>query len=110
MKKKILSNIKEYKLYYYSLMLLVLVAIIIFATVLLISRGNADPSACDCAEMSKERIEGKMEKLTKTIEEQKLIEENWDKKMLPCEELIEQDKKFGLEMQDCLLSLLKNDN
>ena len=51
-----------------------------------------------------------MEKLTKTIEEQKLIEENWDQKMLPCEELIEQDKKFGLEMQDCLLSLLKNDN
>ena len=84
--------------------------IFLLTTVLLISCGNADPSACDCAEMSKERIEGKMEKLTKTIEEQKLIEENWDQKMLPCEELIEQDEKFGLEMQDCLLSLLKNDN
>ena len=84
--------------------------IFLLTTVLLISCGNADPSACDCAEMSKERIEGKMEKLTKTIEEQKLIEENWDQKMLPCIELIEQDKKFGLEMQDCLLSLLKNDN
>ena len=84
--------------------------IFLLTTVLLISCGNSDPGACDCAEMSKERIEGKMEKLTKTIEEQKLIEENWDRKMLPCEELIEQDKKFGLEMQDCLLSLLKNDN
>ena len=84
--------------------------IFLLTTVLLISCGNSGPSACDCAEMSKERIEGKMEKLTKTIEEQKLIEENWDQKMLPCEELIEQDKKFGLEMQDCLLSLLKNDN
>lgn len=84
--------------------------IFLLTTVLLISCGNTDPSACDCAEMSKERIEGKMEKLTKTIEEQKLIEENWDQKMLPCEELIERDKEFGLEMQDCLLSLLKNDN
>jgi len=84
--------------------------IFILTTVLLISCGNSDPSACDCAEMSKERSEGRMEKLTKTTEEQKLIEENWDQKMLPCKELIEKNKEFGLEMQDCLLSLLKNDN
>ena len=84
--------------------------IFILTTVLLISCVNSDPSSCDCAEMAKDRIEGKMEKLTKTVEEQKLIEENWDKKMLPCEELIEENKEFGLEMQDCLLSLLKNDN
>ena len=84
--------------------------IFIITAALLISCGNPDPSACDCAEMSKERIEGKMEKLTKTVEAQKLIEENWDKKMLPCEELIEKNKEFELEMQDCLLSLLKNDN
>jgi len=84
--------------------------IFLLTTFLLISCGNSDPSACDCAEMAKDRIEGKMEKLTKTVEEQKLIEENWDQKMLPCEELIEKNKEFGLEMQDCLLSLLKNDN
>ena len=84
--------------------------IFLLTTVLLISCGNSDPGACDCAEMAKDRIEGKMEKLTKTVEEQKLIEENWDQKMLPCQELIEKNKEFGLEMQDCLLSLLKNDN
>ena len=84
--------------------------ILILTTLLLISCGSPDPSACDCAEMSKERIEGKMEKLTKTAEEQKLIEENWEQKMLPCEELIEKNEDFGLEMQDCLLYLLKNDN
>ena len=84
--------------------------IFILTTFLIISCGNPDPSACDCAEMDKERIEGKMETLTKTVEEQKLIKENWDQKMLPCEELIEKNEEFKLEMQDCLLSLLKNDN
>ena len=84
--------------------------IFILTTFLLASCGNPGPSACDCAEMSKERIEGKMEKLTKTAEEQKIIEENWEQKMLPCEELIEKNEGFGLEMQDCLLSLLRKDN
>ena len=33
----------------------------IVTTLILISCGNNSPSACDCAEMSKERNEGKME-------------------------------------------------
>ena len=37
----------------------------IITTLILISCGNNSPSACDCAEMSKERIESKMETLTK---------------------------------------------
>lgn len=84
--------------------------IFILTTFLLISCGRPNLSACDCAEMEKEKIDGNAEKLTKTVEEQKLIEENWEQKMLPCEELIEKNEDFGLEVHVCLLSLIKNDN
>tara|TARA_B100001057_G_scaffold245279_3_gene245612 strand:- start:24240 stop:24533 length:294 start_codon:yes stop_codon:yes gene_type:complete len=82
----------------------------IITALVLISCGNNSPSACDCAEMSKERIESKMETLTKSSEEQQEIFKNWEEKLAPCAKKIEESLSFEKEVQDCLISLFQLDN
>tara|TARA_B100000900_G_scaffold327990_1_gene288186 strand:+ start:83 stop:376 length:294 start_codon:yes stop_codon:yes gene_type:complete len=82
----------------------------IITNLILISCGNNSPSACDCAEMSKERIEGKMETLTKSAEEQQEIVTSWEAKLAPCAKKIEESESFEKEVQDCLISLFQLDN
>jgi len=82
----------------------------IITALVLISCGNNSPSACDCAEMSKERIESKMETLTKNSEEQQEIFKNWEEKLAPCAKKIEESLSFEKEVQDCLISLFQLDN
>jgi len=84
--------------------------ILFITTLFLLSCGNSGPSACDCAEMAKERIEGKMESLTKTNEEQIKIATNWEEKLKPCEQIINENKEFEKEVQDCLIMLFDADN
>tara|TARA_B100001287_G_C22527598_1_gene455754 strand:- start:203 stop:496 length:294 start_codon:yes stop_codon:yes gene_type:complete len=84
--------------------------IFIIITLVLISCGNSSPSACDCAEMSKERIESKMETLTKSSEEQQEIVKSWEEKLAPCAKKIEESMPFEKEVQDCLISLFQLDN
>ena len=82
----------------------------IIITLILISCGNNSPSACDCAEMSKERIESKMETLTKSAEEQQEIVTSWEEKLTPCAKKIEESESFEKEVQDCLINLFQLDN
>ncbi len=84
--------------------------ILFIITLLLLSCGKSGPSACDCAEMAKLRIEGKMETLTKTIEEQNEIEVEWEKKLNPCKVETEKDGGFEKKVQDCLLNLFQSEN
>ena len=72
--------------------------------------GTNSPSACECAEMSKERIENKMEKLTKSAEEQQEIFTSWEEKLAPCAKKIEESESFEKEVQDCLISLISADD
>lgn len=83
---------------------------IFITTLLLLSCGNSSPSSCDCAELAKDRIEGKMESLTKTKSEQIAIATNWEEKLKPCEQIINEDKEFEKEVQDCLIMLFNADN
>jgi len=82
----------------------------IITALVLISCGNNSPSACDCAEMTKERIDGKIELLTKSPEEQQEINKNWEEKQAPCEAKIKADPVFEEEMGNCLISLIQVDN
>lgn len=84
--------------------------ILFVTTLLLFSCGQSGPSACDCANMAKDRIESKMETLTKTTEEQNEIEAEWEKKITPCKEEIEKDEEFEKKVQDCLLNLFQSEN
>jgi hypothetical protein len=84
--------------------------ILFITTFVLLSCGNSGPSACDCAEMAKERIESKMETLTKTSEEQSSIEASWEEKLAPCEQIINEKKEFEKEIQDCLMMLFQAEN
>ena len=52
--------------------------------------------------MSKERIESKMETLTKSAEEQQEIVTSWEEKLAPCAKKIEESESFEKEVQDCL--------
>ena len=82
----------------------------LITTLILISCVNNSPNACDCAKMSKERIEGKMETLTKSTEEQTVISTNWEEKLAPCAKKIEESDSFEKEVQGCLINLFELDN
>lgn len=84
--------------------------ILFITTLFLLSCGNSGPSACDCAEIEKDRIEGKMESLTKTNEEQIAIAANWEEKLKPCKQIKDENKEFEKESQDCLIMLFNVDN
>lgn len=84
--------------------------ILFVSTLLLVSCVKSGPSACDCANMAKDRIESKMETLTKTTEEQNEIEAEWEKKLTHCKEEIEKNGEFEKKVQDCLLNLFQSEN
>ena len=80
---------------------------LIILALCLISCGESGPSACDCAVMSSDRINGMLETLTKSQEEQDQINANWEEKLAPCQKKIEEDGGFEKEMGACVLKLLE---
>ena len=81
--------------------------VLIIPVIFLLSCVGDGPSACQCAEMEKNRIEGKMEVLTKTAEEQDKIQKDWSEKLAPCIKKIEDDKLFEKDVAACVLEILK---
>jgi len=82
---------------------------LIILALFLFSCGESGPTACDCAERSTERREGRLETLTKSAEEQKEINAIWEEKLAPCTKKIDEDEEFKKEMEACALEILKTE-
>ena len=87
---------------------------LLFTLLFLISCGPSGPSACDCAQMVNERISGTLENLTKSIEEQEKINADWEEKLTPCQEKMDNEtiegSDFEKEVQECLIRIMNEDN
>ncbi len=84
--------------------------ILIIASLFLFSCKDFSPSACDCAELEKERSDARVELLTKTIEEKEEIESNWHERFSPCEEIKNESQEFKQEIHNCLMVLFESEN
>ncbi len=82
---------------------------LIMLALCLISCGESGPSACDCAQMTSDRMGGMVETLTKSQEEQDQINANWDEKMAPCGKKIEEDEEFKKDVETCVIKLLEQE-
>ena len=80
---------------------------LIILALFLISCGESGPSACDCAEMSNNRMDGRLETLTKSQEEQNQINANWEERLAPCQKKIEEDEGFEKDYEKCKFQLLE---
>ncbi len=80
---------------------------LIILALCLVSCGESGPSACDCAKMSSDRMDGMLETLSKTQEEQDQINATWEEKLAPCQKKIEEEEGFEKELETCLLELLE---
>ncbi len=84
-------------------------SILLFTLLFLISCGPSEPNACDCANMVNERISETLENLTKSSEEQEKINADWEEKLTPCQQKMEEDSDFENEVQKCLIQIMDED-